>query len=201
MSRRYPQRFAKFPQADPFSDPHLHGIGAITDTATETDSVINPPGLIKIVQVERPIWIDPPTTWENIDQIAYALLPAIGSTVVVISFQVPTGRNGVINKVANNFVGGGWTEGTGDIIWRILVDQVPPSGASSYNSIPASLGVPSNPIGISGFRIFENQLLQLVAFNNPAGPNGGVIVAGQRLGGRLMGHLYPRDLEADSLWI
>jgi hypothetical protein len=191
MSGRYPNRWSKFPP----------GIGAVTDTATETDSVINPAALTPVQEVQRPIWIDPPTTWENIDQIAYALLPAIGSIAVIISFQVPIGRNGVINKVGNNFIGGGWIEGTGDVIWKILVDGAPPPGANSYNSIPASLGSPANPVAISGFRIFENQLLTLVAFNNPAGPNGGIVVAGQRVGGRLLGHLYPRELEADSLWI
>jgi hypothetical protein len=149
----------------------------------------------------RPVWIDPPISWENIDQIAYTLLPAIGSTAVIISFKVPIGRNGVIQKVANNFVGGGWTEGTGDVIWRILIDGAPPPGAMSYDAIPASLGSPANPVGIPGFRIFENQLLTVVGFNNPAGPGGGIVVAGQRLGARIIGFLYPRELEPGTTWI
>jgi hypothetical protein len=139
--------------------------------------------------------------WENIDQDNYVLLPAIGATAVIVSYVVPPGRNGVIYKVANNFVGGGWVEGTGDIIWRILVDGTPPPGATSYNSIPASLGNPASPTEIPGFRIFENQVLQLVAFNNPAGPDGGVIVAGQRVGGRFVGWNYPTDIEAEDVWI
>jgi len=154
-----------------------------------------------IVSVIRPPWIDPPTNWENIDQDNYVLLGAIGTTVVIISYVVPPGRNGVIKKVANNFVGGGWAEGTGDIVWRILVDGSPPPGATSYDSILASLGNPASPTGIAGFRIFENQLLTLVAFNNPAGQNGGVIVAGQRVGGRFVGWNYPTDIEQDDIWI
>lgn len=153
------------------------------------------------VSVIRPPWIDPPTNWENIDQDNYVLLGAIGSTVTIISYVVPPGRNGVIKKVANNFVGGGWVEGTGDIVWRILVDGTPPPGATSYDSILASLGNPASPTGIAGFRIFENQLLTLVAFNNAAGPNGGVIVAGQRVGGRFVGWNYPTDIEQDHIWI
>ena len=159
-----------------------------------------PPGS-SISGVELPLWINPPIQWENVDQIAYVLLPAIGATATIISFQVPIGRNGIINKVANNFVGGGWTEGTGDVIWRILVDGAPPPGATSYDSIPASLGSPANPVLISGFRIFENQVVTLVAFNNPAGLNGGVVVAGQLVGGRLVGYLYPRELEDENIWI
>jgi len=184
-----------------FSERYV-GLGdAPPDTAARNDPVINPPDLTQAQKVVRPIWLDPPTNWENIDQINYALLPAIGATVIILSFQVPIGRNGVINRVANNFVGGGWVEGTGDVIWKILVDGAPPPGATSYASIAASLGSPANPVPISGFRIFENQVLTLVAFNNPAGPDGGVVVAGQRVGGRLLGYLYPRELEDDSIWI
>jgi hypothetical protein len=139
--------------------------------------------------------------WENIDQDNYVLLGAIGTTVTIISYVVPPGRNGVIYKVANNFVGGGWVEGTGDVIWRILVDGAPPPGATSYNSILASLGNPASPTEIPGFRIFENQVLTLVAFNNPAGPDGGVIVAGQRVGARFVGWNYPTDIEANDVWI
>jgi hypothetical protein len=171
------------------------------DPATQADSVINPPALNQAQAVTKPIWVDPPTNWENIDQVAYALLPAIGGTVIIISFIVPPGRNGVIQAIANNFVGGGWVEGSGDVIWKILVDGAPPPSATSYASIPASLGSPANPVRISGFRIFQNQTLTLVAFNNPAGPDGGVVIAGQRVGGRLLGFLYPMDAEDDSIWI
>lgn len=150
---------------------------------------------------DLPIWLYPPRNWENIDQLAYALLPAIGSTATILSYLVPIGRNGVINKVACNFVGGGWTAGTGDVVWRILIDGTPPPGATSYDSIVDSLGSPAQPVGISGFRIFENQTLTVVIFNNPAGANGGVVVAGQRAGARVLGHLYPRDMELDDLWI
>jgi hypothetical protein len=150
---------------------------------------------------DLPIWLYPPRNWENIDQLAYTLLPAIGSTATILTYLVPIGRNGVINKVACNFVGGGWTAGTGDVVWRILIDGTPPPGATSYDNIVDSLGSPAQPVGISGFRIFENQTLTVVIFNNPAGANGGVVVAGQRAGARVLGHLYPRDMELDDLWI
>lgn len=150
---------------------------------------------------DLPPWIYQPVNWENVDQINYALVPAIGSTAVIISYVVPPGRNGIINKVACNFVGGGWVEGSGDIVWRILVDGTPPPGATSYDSILASLGGPSQPTGIAGFRFFENQVLQFVAFNNPGGANGGVVVAGQRVGARFTGWNYPTDIEEDDIWI
>jgi hypothetical protein len=184
----------------------LRGLGddsaaLMTDPATAADKVINPPDLSQANPVTRPIWIDPPDNWQNVDQVTYALLPAIGGTVVIVSFQVPLGYNGIINRIANNFVGGGWVEGSGDVIWKILADGGTPPGATSYANIVASLGSPANPVPISGFRIFENQVITLVAFNNPAGPDGGVVVSGQRVGGRLMGYLYPRDEESTSTWV
>jgi hypothetical protein len=148
-----------------------------------------------------PIWLYPSVNWENIDQLAYALLPAIGSTVTIISFTVPIGRNGIINKVATNFVGGGWVEGTGDVVWKVLIDGTPPPASTSYDSIFGSLGSPAQPVGIAGFRIFENQTLTVVAFNNPGGPDGGVVVAGQRVGARILGYLYPRELEPEDTWV
>lgn len=143
-----------------------------------------------------PLWIYPPINWENVDQINYVTIGAIGAgDVVILSFQVPTGRNGIINKVANNFVGGGWTEGSGAIIWRILVDGAPPPGANSYNAILASLGSPAQPVAISGFRIFENQVVSVVV-NNVSVP-----LAGQLAGARLAGYLYPRELEDPNIFI
>jgi hypothetical protein len=150
---------------------------------------------------DLPPWIYQPANFENIDKINYALLPAINSTVIIISYTVPPGRNGIINKVACNFVGGGWVEGTGDVVWRILIDGTPPPGATDYDAILASLGSPAQPTGVAGFRIYENQVLTLVAFNNPSGPNGGVIVSGQRVGGRLAGWNYPREIEEADIWI
>jgi len=201
---RYTRRFGPVPRPNPRAHPKsLRGGGNVP----VVHDVLNPDNTVppssEISAVELPLWINPPIQWENIDQIGYVPLTAVGAAAaVIISFQVPIGRNGIINKIANNFVGGGWTEGTGDVLWRILVDGAPPPGANSYDAIPASLGSPANPTQISGFRIFENQLVKLVAFNNPAGPNGGIVpLGGQLVGGRLVGYLYPRELEDENIWI
>ena len=151
--------------------------------------------LTQVQPVRRPLWIDPPDLWENLDQVAYAALPAIGAQANVITFQVPLGRNGVIKKIANNLVGGGFNEGSGNVVWQILVDGAPPPGATSYDNILASLGSPANPVEIAGFRIYENQILTLVV------KNVALAVAGQLSGGRFVGYLYPRDMEADSVWL
>ncbi len=145
--------------------------------------------------VIKPLWIDPPADWQNLDLIAYVALPAIAAQANVISYQIPPGYNGVIKKVANNFVGGGWSEGSGGVSWQILLDGSPPPGATNYDLILASLGSPANPVAIAGFRIYENQVLTLVV------KNVNIVVAGQLSGGRLIGYLYPREDENESIYL
>lgn len=193
-SNGFAARFSRFPTA----------VRPDSSTATQvpSSSAVSPAPEQSSMDISSfPVWLFPPSQWENIDQIAYSLLPAIGATVTIISYVVPAGRNAIIQKVANNFVGGGFVEGTGDLIWRILVDGTPPPGATNYDNIVDSLGSPVSPTQIPGFRLFENQTLTLVAFNNPAGPDGGIVVSGQRVGGRLIGYQYPREYEEENIWV
>jgi hypothetical protein len=148
-----------------------------------------------VQRIALPLWNFPPDRWENLDISNYVALPAIGAQANVLSFQIPLGRHGLIKKVANNFVGGGWTEGSGAATWQILVDGAPPPGATSYDTILTSLGSPANPVEIAGFRVYENQMLTLVV------KNVSVVLAGQLSGGRLVGYLYPRDMEDDGIWL
>ena len=178
------------------------GLGAdVEDSATTppgvNEAVASAAGAPASIEISKlPVWLWAPDQWENLDVINYVDLPAIGTTAVIVTFQVPPGRNGIIKKIANNFVGGGWIEGNGAVIWRILVDGSAPPGANSYAAILASLGSPANPVDLpGGFRVFENQVVQIVA-NNVS-----VAVAGQLVGGRLIGYLYPREMEEANLWI
>jgi hypothetical protein len=171
----------------------LQGLGTLQQNAAYIDQLVQ--GAAVDTNVGRPIWIDPPSNWEVVDQATYITLPAVGVTSTILSFTVPPGRNGVIQKIANNLVGGGFTEGSGDVIWRILVDNAPPPGATSYNSIVNSLGNPASPTSIPGFRIYENQVVSIVV------QNVAVVPAGQFVGGRLVGYIYPRELEDGNTWL
>jgi hypothetical protein len=131
-------------------------------------------------------WVEKPPGSVEFDQLnlAAVTLPAIGAQVVVVTFTVPRGMDGVIKRVSNQFVGGGWVEGTGDIVWRIQLDGLP---ARNYNNIIASIGsmtVPTN-FGNGGILLKENQLVELILLNVA------VVVAGQPLLGKLGGWFYP----------
>ncbi|MCI0402701.1 MAG: hypothetical protein L0212_04165 [Acidobacteria bacterium] len=144
--------------------------------------------------VQRP-WVEMPASGKSFNQQnqAQVLLPAIGTTVTVVTVTVPQGYHGVIKRIANQFVGGGWTEGTGDLVWRILVDAMP---LQNYSNIIASLGAISDPTHLEeAIRIYENQVIQLVA-NNVA-----VVVAGQPLLGLLGGWFYPVSAALQPEWL
>jgi hypothetical protein len=144
--------------------------------------------------VELPIRLFPPVNWENLDIAGYITIGNQGTTVTIFSYTVPIGRNGIVNKISNAFVGGGFQEGQGNLVWRVLVDGGTPPGANTYNNILGSLGAMASPTPIAGFRIFENQTITFVAENISLFP------AQQLVGARLLGYLYPRELEESDIW-
>jgi hypothetical protein len=124
----------------------------------------------------------------------YVAIPAQGASAVVVKLLVPQGRNGIINQIANVFVGGGFQEGQGLITWQLWLDgnPNPPLVAPYFNNIVASLGSVANPAQLAGgIAVKENQLVELVVFN----ANPGVVPAGQLIGGLLGGYFYPKQLE------
>ena len=153
------------------------------------------------IRVEKEPSIDMPLsghpyTFMGVQGVAPAqvLLPAIGASVIVVGFTVPSRSNGTIEFIANQYVGGGWVEGSGGIIWQVLADAVPVQG---YDAILGSLGATSNPgsLGRSPIRIFENQLIQLNL------KNVSVAAAGQVLLGLFRGHFYSIEQEGQNTWL
>jgi len=120
-------------------------------------------------------------------------LPAIGSTATVISFVVPKGNNGFIRRIANTFVGGGFTDFSGALVWQILLDQTKNIVAPGFDNIIASLGSVAQPSPIDGIHIFELNLVALIV------KNVSVVVSGQIIGGRLGGSFHSIPHEPPNL--
>jgi hypothetical protein len=120
-------------------------------------------------------------------------IPAIGATGTVVSFTVPKGQNGFIRRIGNIFVGGGFTDFSGAIIWQILLDQTKNVVAPGFDNIVASLGAVSNPTNIDGIHIFEGNLVALIV------KNVSIVVSGQVIGGRLGGSFHPIPQEPPNL--
>lgn len=133
-----------------------------------------------------------PAEGEDFEAHAYVGLPAIGASAVVVSVPIPEGRMAMLKRLANVFVGGGFQEGQGGVVWQILLDGTDvnsPAVAPFFDNIVASLGSVSNPSQIDGIRCKESTLLQLIVTNV------NIVVAGQFIGGRLGGYFYPTELD------
>lgn len=143
------------------------------------------------INIRPPAFLEMPADGIPFNEVDYVALPAIGATAVVLSFLVSPGLNGSIKWIGNNFVGAGFTDGSGDIIWQILHDGEP---FRNHQNIIGSLGSPASPSETAPLRLFENQLIQMTVTNVS------IAVAGQLVGGRLSGWYYPMEDDGPDVW-
>ena len=141
------------------------------------------------VRVLMPVWLFPSVDSESFDYCTGVNFPAIGASANVVDFTVPEGRNGIIARFGNVFIGAGFADFSGAIQWQLLLDGVP---VANYENILASLGSTANPSPVSSIRIKENQRVQLVV-NNISLATGGAMS-----GGRIGGWFYPVEDEPEG---
>lgn len=128
------------------------------------------------------------------DKQGYITLPAVGATASIVSFTVPEGMHGVVNRLGNVYVGTGFIEGTGQLVWQVVANDVV---IRNYDNIQASLGSVNQPSQLtgSGILVKEQQLVKLTL------KNVSLVVGGSVAMGRLGGYFYPKDHEPDSMWL
>jgi len=167
-------------------------------TITEPDSgaihpSANPPAVeTKVLQL--PNWIFASINSLAFDNAGDIGLPAIGVEATIFSFQVPRGFNGVMKEIGNVFIGAGFTDGSGQLIWRILQNGVAVRGKENIQNSLGSVAIPSR-IGGGGFiRILENDIIAMTVLNAAIAP------AGQLVAGRLSGWFYPKDEDPLGIW-
>jgi len=178
-------------RARQLASPQMGTASGILSATTEVDGVTP-----RVAIARLPITNFMPPEGEEFRFVNYVTIPAEdGLQHVVVQFKVPQGRNGMINRLANVFVGGGFQEGQGLITWQLWADFTPGIVVPNFDSIVASLGTVYNPAVMNGIRIKENQLVTLTVSNAVAG----VVPAGQQIGGLLGGYFYPVDLEPPEI--
>ena len=147
----------------------------------------------QIIIPQLPVQNFMPAQGEPFEFANYVPLPAIGASATVLQFTVPNGRNGFVRRIANVFVGGGFNEGSGNVVFQIFLDLPQNIVAPNFDNIVASLGATNNPSTIDGLHITEGQTVALVV------KNVSVVLAGQLVGGRLGGSFYPVSLEPATM--
>jgi hypothetical protein len=109
-------------------------------------SLIVPPAASSQVSgtpIVPPPWSAPITGSSWFDAVASANVPANGAAAVtVVSLTVPSGYSGVVRKISNVALYGGFLDGSGWLIWQIFIDS---ATVRNYENITAQLGSTNAP--------------------------------------------------------
>ncbi len=117
----------------------------------------------------------------------FPVYPAPGAArIVIIAYTVPPGMNCIFDYLAIVHNGGQEMQfnGSGNIIWRVLINGGAVKGMHALNSEVGSWAQP-NPVLIP---LAENDVIQITV-EVPAGQ--AAIPVGMTSGARLHGHLFP----------
>lgn len=114
---------------------------------------------------------------------------------VVLQFVVPSGKNGYLWKLAIDFVGAGFVEGSGTIVWKIFRDAALRKAVKGFNRLVASVASVPNPNEIPPIQIYENETITVVMYNIGAGAP-----AGQVSAAAIIGWFYQKSQEKGSRW-
>lgn len=128
-----------------------------------------------------PPWNFP--TWDSkfFDRVEVIALPGLGLTAQIVAFFMPAGFTGVVKWLSNIYLGGGFTDGSGNLIWQVLIDGQP---VEDYQAITAQLG--TLPVPTETFiPVMENQTVS-VTITTVVVPGGGA-----SSGARLKGWRWP----------
>jgi hypothetical protein len=144
------------------------------DPPTAEDARISMP-------VELPVWNFPSDDSLFFDRVGVIALPALGVTATIVTFTMPAGYSGVVRWLSNIFLGAGFTDGTGDLLWQVIRDGQP---VEDYEAITAQLGtlpIPTDTFILVG----ENQTISITIRTVVA------VGGGNSSGGRLKGWRWP----------
>ena len=131
-----------------------------------------------------PPWVEPPPNYQPVDEVGIATVPVAPSADTEVVFVViPVGSDGTINTYSCNYLGGGFVDGSGDLIWRITIDGQP---VRNFSNIKTERGSSAQPRVIpGGLRVYSGQRVALVV-NHPSNA-----ALTEQTSGNLGGWTYP----------
>lgn len=139
------------------------------------------PGL----RYNEPPHLKMPLQGKRYSEIHSIPLPAAnGLDTLIGSFIVPTGFDGVGTVAIFNYTGAGFVEGSGDLTWRLELNQ---HFVKNFGNVPTQIGSLKIPYAAASnnaqILLQSNQLVQLWV-------NRSVASAGNLNGGRIIGSLW-----------
>lgn len=146
--------------------------------------------------IAKPPYIDAPDYAEPFDWNAAVIIPAIGSSRVIISFTVPKNRAGVIWTIGNGSgISGGiaaWQYGQGGLVWQVLRNGVPFKNFPNIVTIIGLVEFGGSRLS-APLRLQANDNIALIVNNVNVDPEG------QFLPGFLGGYYYPSDMNPKTM--
>lgn len=130
-----------------------------------------------------PPWVQPPDGHVPFVEAGVVGVGVVGATTVALTFPVPQGYDGVITKIVLTYTGGGFIDGSGDLIWRIYADG---TTIKNFNAIDTTLGSAVIPWIVDNIRIYSGQVVR-VDINHVANA-----ALGANTAVKLAGYYYPR---------
>lgn len=136
-----------------------------------------------VVASQRP-WIQEPTGSIPFDEQGVVPAPAAaqpGLDIPVVKFVCPQGYDGVINYISNNTTNAAFVNGSGDLIWKILINGRP---IRNFGAILVQKGTMAQGRQISPIRLFSGDIVTYTVQFAAGAPAGQVICS-------LSGYFYP----------
>jgi hypothetical protein len=158
----------------------LHNILLTGNQLISTGSA-GEPQQIPISTIRKP-WLDAPDNAVPFDPAGAATLGVVGTQIIPVTFTVPDGMDGVINAYSWNFIGGGFVQGSGDLIAQVFRNDAP---IRNYDNILVEKGSVAIPRPIAPLRIFSGQIISLVVSHVANALLNGNVVAS------FVGYFYP----------
>ena len=112
----------------------------------------------------------------------------VDGDVDILQFQVPVGYDAVLMQGYNLYLGTGFVQGSGDILWRLKINSY---YAMDWGSVAFSLGSVRDPFPFSDCIFLTSRQLVTLQVNVP-NPSGMIQVGASRIIGGLMGFYLPR---------
>lgn len=159
----------------------LHAQYLVSANLISSGTGANPIQTDPVAAIRRP-WLDPPEGFVSFDQAGITLVGAPGTISTVVTLTVPDGYDGVINALSWNYTGGGFAQGSGDLIVQILRNSAP---IRNYDNITFEKGSIQQPRAISPIRIYSRQVITMVV-NHAAN-----LLLVESVIGSFLGYFYP----------
>lgn len=131
-------------------------------------------------------WGDFPIGHIPFDTVGTVALPALaGDTDIPFVPQVivPNGFDGVITSYSLNFRGGGFVDGSGDIVWKLLRNGQP---IRNFERIISERGSVTSQRSVNNIRIYSGDTITAIVNHVANGVLNGSVIAS------LTGHFYPQ---------